>query len=1093
MAAMEFSNPTYDRERPKQKAGANTALEIKNNTCRQPLKVLFLFLGLFLALLTAAVVLVLMLPQTEPLKVPGASASSATKALTDPEDTPDTPITVESNNINTVVQQLNHQEDNMEELNSTVEERFSQSELAQQEQAKTIKAMELRMNEMANEIVSLKRIAEENQLVVDGNNLPTGAPLAGAHFASSVTGSKILLLTQSSTEKMSESLRMVSETSNHPVTSNDFQRTDAETTKKGDRGVTKDKRSVQKTERTTDARTKQRPVNTDESYPEMEAHSTYKMHARNTDEVVNTFSTEVSSKPYEGTSSTQTGIVTKVSSVNEEGNAVTWQEHNETLLADKPKRRESTDDHSNQKIPKDTTQPHGEMTFKKTSVNTFPAKTFQHLQSKPQEGFTQSFDGTTPLEVNVITESTAGDKIAVAFNTRTSGKFQTTKPHNELIDPSTVMTISYSSTDFTDDDQLHEPTRPAGPLEPTTPAGLLVTEPLSFTEDATMDPSMTVTFGKTAQSATSHLTTSELTKQQNQPVENSDIEEKMKRQETEISSIRLELNETQQLVERYDGRLKHVLEQLEMKEETIKSSETVMKSFQDKLDSLAAVMVEQEDRFSYLNMNMNAMRTDMNIIDEMDTRIKNSDPIKRMVTSINETQDELDRHNLLFAQLFDRLEVEKSTLQSQTDQTVIRNARNGTNETSDFINTLSAGFGYPNYLEWLNTTQQEHRNEVQRLDNAFQLLYVLQKTLDDQSGQLSNLTRTLESMDPSATRVQQQLDSLTDLLGSINSETKNASLKLMEHFRLILNDSIESAFVSIRSLQQQQTQMNMAAATQNQTQLICEQRYEEITNAQSVLNFTIGELEGQLLKSQGSIREEIDTIESRLNSSIVADLPNVVRELREAEINASLQERDICELEGEIGDIKARLSQNAESLQTMNQSVANAEKAAKTASVAVAGLMKKATACCSTANKATCLKKCAASYTLNPHSNTCYKMFATGKNWNQAKDSCINDEGGYLATPDSLQSANWLFDQIRSNQAFRSDGAWLGGKRGNNGWEWQGRLTGPFTYNKWAPGQPDWDGACLEALGDDGFNDGKCYWTHRNYICEQEMVCSESA
>ena len=72
---------------------------------------------------------------------------------------------------------------------------------------------------------------------------------------------------------------------------------------------------------------------------------------------------------------------------------------------------------------------------------------------------------------------------------------------------------------------------------------------------------------------------------------------------------------------------------------------------------------------------------------------------------------------------------------------------------------------------------------------------------------------------------------------------------------------------------------------------------------------------------------------------------------------------------------------------------------------------------------------------------------------------------------------------------FRGDGLWIAGRKRGGQWKWTGRVEDAVKTNRWASRQPDGDGECMETLGDDGFNDGPCWWTHRGYICEQDAAC----
>ena len=57
---------------------------------------------------------------------------------------------------------------------------------------------------------------------------------------------------------------------------------------------------------------------------------------------------------------------------------------------------------------------------------------------------------------------------------------------------------------------------------------------------------------------------------------------------------------------------------------------------------------------------------------------------------------------------------------------------------------------------------------------------------------------------------------------------------------------------------------------------------------------------------------------------------------------------------------------------------------------------------------------CPAAYYLNPYSKTCYKVVQLPKTWEDAKISCEN-EGGYLATFETLESAMWFDNLTQAN------------------------------------------------------------------------------
>ncbi len=78
-----------------------------------------------------------------------------------------------------------------------------------------------------------------------------------------------------------------------------------------------------------------------------------------------------------------------------------------------------------------------------------------------------------------------------------------------------------------------------------------------------------------------------------------------------------------------------------------------------------------------------------------------------------------------------------------------------------------------------------------------------------------------------------------------------------------------------------------------------------------------------------------------------------------------------------------------------------------------------------------------------------YEVYNMNMTWKEAKEFC-ESRGGYLATVSSDAENNYILNLIKQGDRYNY---WLGGYKNNNNWFWV--TDEPFSYNKWAPGEPN--------------------------------------
>ncbi|XP_048732398.1 perlucin-like [Ostrea edulis] len=131
------------------------------------------------------------------------------------------------------------------------------------------------------------------------------------------------------------------------------------------------------------------------------------------------------------------------------------------------------------------------------------------------------------------------------------------------------------------------------------------------------------------------------------------------------------------------------------------------------------------------------------------------------------------------------------------------------------------------------------------------------------------------------------------------------------------------------------------------------------------------------------------------------------------------------------------------------------------------------------------------------HGEACYLFSILRVSWIQAMKFC-EIYGGELAVIGSEEEQLWIESYLKSTWTTynQTDGVWLGGADllVENEWEWVAQQQ-PFTYSRWAPGEPSHYqrvGAaenCLDLLPHKQFmwNDESCAWK-MNFLCKTSLL-----
>ena len=133
--------------------------------------------------------------------------------------------------------------------------------------------------------------------------------------------------------------------------------------------------------------------------------------------------------------------------------------------------------------------------------------------------------------------------------------------------------------------------------------------------------------------------------------------------------------------------------------------------------------------------------------------------------------------------------------------------------------------------------------------------------------------------------------------------------------------------------------------------------------------------------------------------------------------------------------------------------------------------------------EASCVGSCGREW--KAHGNRCYYFSRTEKSWFDAEKFC-QKSGGHLASVTDVQSHNFI--EGKNAEAYWR---WIGGVReqGNKTWVWTD--CSPWTFNKWAGGEPknevDNEG-CLVHTHDNQWSEDLCT-DERRFVCST-TVCS---
>ncbi|KAL3888746.1 hypothetical protein ACJMK2_001106 [Sinanodonta woodiana] len=131
------------------------------------------------------------------------------------------------------------------------------------------------------------------------------------------------------------------------------------------------------------------------------------------------------------------------------------------------------------------------------------------------------------------------------------------------------------------------------------------------------------------------------------------------------------------------------------------------------------------------------------------------------------------------------------------------------------------------------------------------------------------------------------------------------------------------------------------------------------------------------------------------------------------------------------------------------------------------------------------------------HGYRCYKALDLYASWPEAKVYC-NILGGKLAAIGSYYEQNIISGiMYKMHGKINNEGYWLDGSDMlvEREWRWMGDpgASVPFSYSKWAPGQPDLTKeSCLEIVyvWNYKWNNVHCYYS-RSVICEARAFASE--
>ncbi|XP_067945135.1 C-type lectin Cal-like [Watersipora subatra] len=134
--------------------------------------------------------------------------------------------------------------------------------------------------------------------------------------------------------------------------------------------------------------------------------------------------------------------------------------------------------------------------------------------------------------------------------------------------------------------------------------------------------------------------------------------------------------------------------------------------------------------------------------------------------------------------------------------------------------------------------------------------------------------------------------------------------------------------------------------------------------------------------------------------------------------------------------------------------------------------------------------ECPGNYIRNPYSNTCIRLVTIAKTWQDAYNHCFVS-GENLATFETLESAFWLINLRKLNNAWKDNHLWIGGRRRGVNWQWEGKTKAPIDTLVWANNEPSFRATGEECIGswtDDNykFNDFPC-GDNFNFICEKSM------
>jgi len=128
------------------------------------------------------------------------------------------------------------------------------------------------------------------------------------------------------------------------------------------------------------------------------------------------------------------------------------------------------------------------------------------------------------------------------------------------------------------------------------------------------------------------------------------------------------------------------------------------------------------------------------------------------------------------------------------------------------------------------------------------------------------------------------------------------------------------------------------------------------------------------------------------------------------------------------------------------------------------------------------------------YGNSCYYFVPSSLNWFDADQYCTYFRPGtydvHLACIDNSAEQDFLVNYIKNNNDLRDRSFWISGQNmdKNRGWVWA--ITDKaISYFKWAPGEPNNTGKCIQLWRDSSWrwDDATCYEKAQGFVCEVKL------